>query len=70
MKKQLFEHQGKIFHWHSVDDQTHIVGIETGELIAKTKDRALYKRIISYEDDILYLGQADVHTSIVKLKHQ
>jgi hypothetical protein len=68
MYKLLFEHQGKIAHWHSVKDKTHIVDLETGEIIAKTKNRALYKRVVSYEDDILYLGQADVNTSIVKVK--
>jgi len=68
MKKLLFEHQGNILHWHSVGDQTHVVNIETGDLIAKTKSRVLYQRVISYEDDILYLGQLDVHTSIVKVK--
>ncbi len=68
MKKLLFEHQGKIAHWHSVKGKTHIVDIETGKLIAKTKNRALYKKVVSYEDDILYLGQADVNTSIIKLK--
>jgi len=68
MYKLLFEHQGKIAHWHSVKDKTHIVDLETGEIIAKTKNRALYKRVVSYEDDILYLGQADVNTTIVKVK--
>lgn len=68
MNKLLFEHQGRIVHWYSVKDKTHIVDIKTGELVSKTKSRALYKRVISYENDILYLGKADVNTSIVKLK--
>ncbi len=61
------EHQDKIVHWHGVKDKTHIVDIETDELIAKTKGRTLFNKVVSYEDDILYLGQADVNTSIVKL---
>jgi DNA-binding winged helix-turn-helix (wHTH) protein len=68
MKKELFEYQGKIAHWHSVEDKTHFVDIETGEIIAKTKNRVLNERVVSYEDDILYLGQNDVNTSIVKVK--
>jgi DNA-binding winged helix-turn-helix (wHTH) protein len=68
LKKYLFEHKGRITQWHSVGDQTHMVDIESGEIIAKTKNRVLYKRVISYEDDILYLRQDDVRTSIVKIK--
>ncbi|PMG71614.1 hypothetical protein BCU84_02660 [Shewanella sp. 10N.286.51.B7] len=64
----LFEHKGKLTHWHSVGEQTHIIDVESGEVIAKLPNRALYKRVISYEDDILYLGPKDVRTSIVKLK--
>jgi DNA-binding winged helix-turn-helix (wHTH) protein len=68
MKKLLFEHQGKIAHWYSEGEKTNIVDLETGEIIAKTKNRALNKRVVSYENDILYLSQADVKTSIVKVK--
>jgi len=68
MNKLLFEHQGKIHHWYNTKDKTHIVDIQTGEVVATTKNRVLYKRVISYGDDILYLGQDDVNTSIVKLK--
>ncbi|MCL1067214.1 winged helix-turn-helix domain-containing protein [Shewanella olleyana] len=66
--KYLFEHKGKLAHWHYVGEHTHIVDVESGEIIAKLPNRALYKRVISYEDDILYLGQKDVRTSIVKIK--
>lgn len=68
MRKMLFEHQGRIVHWHSVGDQTHVVDVETGETIKKTKSRVLRKRLISYEDDLLYLAASDVDTSIVRLK--
>lgn len=68
MRKLLFEHQGKITHWHNVGDQTHFIDLETGEQIAKTEERVLYRRVVSYEDDILYLGQDNVNTSIMKLK--
>jgi DNA-binding winged helix-turn-helix (wHTH) protein len=67
MKKQLFEHKGKIAHWQSIGDRTQISDIETGEVIAAIKNRALYQRLISYEDDILYLGQVEANTSIIKL---
>lgn len=68
MNKLLFEHQGRITHWHSVGDKTHIVDIQTGSIIAKTDSRVLHKKVVSYEDDILYLSQADIHTSIVKVR--
>lgn len=68
LKKLLFEHMGRITHWHSVGDQTHMVDIESGQIIAKTDNRVLYKRVISYENDILYLKKDDVRTSIVKIK--
>lgn len=68
MNKLLFEHQGRITHWHSVGDKTHIVDIQTGAIIAKTDSRVLHKKVVSYEDDILYLSQADIHTSIVKVR--
>lgn len=64
---RLIEHQGKIAHRYNVNEETHIVDLETSDLIAKTKSRAFNTRLISYEDDILYLGQDDVKTSIMKL---
>lgn len=64
----LIEHKGKIAHRYNVNEETHIVDVNTGDLIAKTKSRAIHTRLISYEDDILYLGQDDVKTSIMKLK--
>jgi DNA-binding winged helix-turn-helix (wHTH) protein len=64
----LIEHQGKIAHRYNVNEETHIVDLETGDLITKTKSRAFQTRLISYDDDILYLGQDDVNTSIMKLK--
>lgn len=68
MRKMLFEHQERILHWHNVGDQTHIVDVETGETIKKTNSRVLHQRLVSYEDDLLYLADSDVNTSIVKLK--
>lgn len=68
MRKMLFEHQGRILHWHSVGEQTHIVDVETGDTIKKTKSRVLRKRLVSFEDDLLYLAASDVNTSIVRLK--
>jgi len=64
----LIEHQGKIAHRYNVNEETHIVDLETGGLITKTKSRAFQTRLISYDDDILYLAQDDVNTSIMKLK--
>jgi DNA-binding winged helix-turn-helix (wHTH) protein len=68
MRKRLFEHKGRITHWHSVKDNTHFVDIKTGETIAKTRHRVLHQRVVSYKDDILYLAQAGVNTAIVKLR--
>ena len=65
--KLLFEHQGRIVFWQSVGDQTQIIDNETEEIIATTKHRALFLRVISFEDDFLYLGHADVHPSIMKV---
>lgn len=65
--KLMFEHQGKIMFWKSEGDQTHIFDNETEEVIATTKHRILNKRVISFGNDILYLGHADVNSSIVKL---
>lgn len=67
MRKMLFEHQERILHWHNVGEQTHIVDVETGETIKKTNSRVLHQRLVSYEDDLLYLTDSDVNTSIVKL---
>lgn len=64
----LIEHKGKLAHRYNIKEQTHIVDISTGKIIEKTKERARYTRLISYEDDILYLGGADVNTSILRLK--
>ncbi|PMG31546.1 hypothetical protein BCU94_07355 [Shewanella sp. 10N.286.52.C2] len=68
LKKFLFEHKGKLTHWSLVGDQTHFIDIESGQIIAKTNHRAIYQRVVSYEDDILYLGLDDVRTSIVKVE--
>lgn len=67
-KRLLIEHKGKIAHRYNVKEQTHIVDINTGKVIEKTKTRARFTKLISYEDDILYLGEADVNTSILRLK--
>nr|WP_282448118.1 helix-turn-helix domain-containing protein [Pseudoalteromonas sp. 1CM17D] len=67
-RRLLIEHKGKIAHRYNVKEQTHIVDINTGKVIEKTKSRARFTKLISYEDDILYLGEADVNTSILRLK--
>ena len=67
-KRLLIEHKGKLAHRYNVKEQTHIVDIKTGKVIERTRERARYTRLISYEDDILYLGGADVNTSILRLK--
>jgi len=67
-KRLLIEHKGKIAHRYNVKEQTHIVDINTGKVIEKTKSRARFTKLISYEEDILYLGEADVNTSILRLK--
>jgi hypothetical protein len=64
----LIEHKGRIAHRYHVKEKTHIVDVETGTVIDRTKNRARYTRMISYEEDILYLGQEDVKTSILRLK--
>ncbi|WP_338519829.1 winged helix-turn-helix domain-containing protein [Alteromonas gracilis] len=68
MRKMLFEYKGKLAHWYSKGESTYIVDIESGETIAKTKQRVLFKRLASYGDDILFLGAADVNSSIIKLQ--
>lgn len=67
LNKLIFEHQGELLQWHHVHEQTHFVNIETGETVASTEERVLYKRVVSYKDDILFLGHADVNTSILKI---
>ena len=67
-KRLLIEHKGKLAHRYNVKEQTHIVDIKTGKVIERTRERARYTKLISYEDDILYLGVADVNTSILRLK--
>jgi DNA-binding winged helix-turn-helix (wHTH) protein len=65
--KLLIEHKGKIAHRYYVNDKTHIVDLSTDNIITKINSRPVYKKVTSYGDDILYLGQADVNTSIMKL---
>ena len=67
-KRLLIEHKGKLAHRYNVKEQTHIVDIKTGKVMEKTKARARFTKLISYEDDILYLGEADVNTSILRLQ--
>lgn len=67
-RKLLIEHQGKIAHKLHVGDSTHLIDVKSGEVIAKTPTRAILRRVVSYENDLLYLGLAAVNTSIVKLK--
>lgn len=67
-RRLLIEHKGILAHRYNVKEQTHIVDINTGKVIEKTKSRARFTKLISYEDDILYLGEADVNTSILRLK--
>lgn len=65
--KMLFEHQGEIYHWYIVDDQTYIENIKTGKYLAKINKRVLYKKVISFENEVLYLGTDNFNSSIVKL---
>ncbi|MDX5407306.1 MAG: helix-turn-helix domain-containing protein [Chromatiaceae bacterium] len=67
MNKLVFKHKDKFVHWYSDGNNSHIVDIETGKSIAETKGRILQKRVTSYKDEIIFLGHADIHTSIVKL---
>jgi len=68
MNRLLIDYHGVLAHRHNVGEQTHIFDLQTGELLAKTKTRALFTRMIPYKGDILYLNQSEVNTSIVKLK--
>lgn len=68
MKKNLIEYQGRIAHWHNVGEQTHVTDVDSGEVIAKTNTRVLRKRLVSFENDLLYLAASEVNTSIVRLK--
>ncbi|NVK24222.1 MAG: winged helix-turn-helix domain-containing protein [Gammaproteobacteria bacterium] len=67
MTKLLFEHQGKIYHWHLSGSKTVVTDIETGEVYTEIAERVLNKKMVSYNDDILYLGHDEVNTSIKKL---
>lgn len=68
MGKKLFEHQGNIAHWYIDKEETYIIDIKDGSKIAKAENRVLNKRMVSTNEDILYLGYAEVETAIAKLK--
>ena len=67
MKKRIFEFKGKLHHWYSEGEVTHIVDLSTNLKVATLPSRALLKRVIGYKDDILYATQSGVNTSIIKL---
>lgn len=67
MNKLLFEHNGKLVHWFSEGDTSYVVDASNQQIIASTRSRVLNKRVGSYGDDILYLGHAEVNTSIMKV---
>ena len=67
MKKRIFEYNGKLHHWYSEGEVTHIVDLSTNLKVATLQSRALLKRVIGYKGDILYAAQSGVNTSIIKL---
>jgi len=67
MNRLLFEHNGQIVHWYSKGDKSYIIDAISQQAIASTRNRVLNKKVGSYGDDILYLGYAEVNTSIVKV---
>lgn len=67
MKKRIFEYKGKLHHWYSEGEVTHIVDLSTNLKVATLRSRALLKRVIGYKGDILYATQSGVNSSIIKL---
>lgn len=67
MRKRIFEYKGKLHHWYSEGEVTHIVDLSTNLKVATLQSRALLKRVIGYKGDILYATQSGVNSSIIKL---